>query len=154
MKNIYFCTYKDTLLGEKRRLFRIFLRSFFFELLLKHSDFLNSDDCIEKISRYIRSNPNFDRSLWRNCKIPLHYTCILSLSRKFKLIHDLNFARNHRLIWQLNNWPISDPRYGGRVKWMKFLSAVKPCAQFSSNLFSSNEFSSKVFRPIHFVQSY
>ena len=132
-----------------------FFYAVFLISLPKFTDLINSDDYIEKISsRLIGNIPNFDRSLWRNCKIPPHYTCILSLSRKFKLIHDLNFARNHRLIWQLNNWPISDPRYGGRVKWMKFLSAVKPCAQFSSNLFSSNEFSSKVFRPIHFVQSY
>ena len=41
-------------------------------------NFINSDGSIGKISsRTIRSNPDFARSLWRNCKIPPHFTCFI-----------------------------------------------------------------------------
>ena len=53
-----------------------FTYTVYFIWLPKFTDFINSDDCIEKISsRFIGNIPNFTRSLWRNCKIPPHYTC-------------------------------------------------------------------------------
>ena len=53
------------------RCFRIFIYIFSFKLVLKYINFVNSDDCIGKIfSSSIRSNPNIDCFLWRNCQIP------------------------------------------------------------------------------------
>ena len=52
----------------------------FFELLLDYCNYINSDDCIGKISlRSIRSNPNFARSLWRICQILPHFNCFLQI---------------------------------------------------------------------------
>ena len=54
---IYFFIYKNHFLGEKLFFLEFFL-TLFFKLVLKFSDFINSDDCIGKItSKSIRLYP-------------------------------------------------------------------------------------------------
>ena len=56
-----FFIYNNQFLFEKIKMFSFFCCSFFFKLLPKHSDYINSDDCIEKITtKSIKIYPVFN----------------------------------------------------------------------------------------------
>ena len=82
-----------------------------FKLIPKYSDCVNSYDCVRKISpRYNRNNPNFTRSIWRNCRILSNFSCI-TLAHKLSIVLFVVTVNKHRYIlckWTINNTILYD----------------------------------------------
>ena len=88
----YCSIYKNKFVDEKIRFFLGFYCIFFSSSSVQR--YVNPDDCIRKISRSIRSNPNFTHYLWRNFQIPrltTNFTCNKIHFRTGKRICKLNF---------------------------------------------------------------